>query len=206
MILGDYYRFPSEYFRKTYESFMKRMLLPLIASKLIDDNTFVILPRLNRKLDTPPGGGSIYSLADDLFLRRVSINDPIDNPLYLATDNISAELGDKIFNSPNAVEIKKDTYDRVTPFYSFQKLNKTYIDGKLKSSIFHMSMLGGGRTKSKAKKTTTMHKSPKKKTTVHQSPKKKKTTVHQSPKKKTTTVHQSPRKKTIVHKSPKKKL
>jgi hypothetical protein len=117
VIFGDYYRFPSDYYRSAYSSFIKTMINPLVAEGLIDEHSKIILPKLNPGLDQLPGGASMY---DPLFKDpniSISYMTPAENSLYTATNDASVQ---QYLNSPNHIEICRPTYDQQHPFMVIQ--------------------------------------------------------------------------------------
>lgn len=124
LILGDYYRFPSDYFRQAYGSFIKKMWPALLNHGLIDVDTVTILPKLNPGLDTLPGGVSMYDpITMNPQLQTYYIQ-ARDNPLYTATDQKSVQ---PFLNASNSEEIGNSTFDRKSPFLMI----------KLRTCAFH---------------------------------------------------------------------
>ena len=120
-IFGDYFRFPSNYYRVAYKSFLERMLPRLVSCGLVDEETRIIIPKLNPKLNELPGGASMYDVLkkpNSNYKYALSyIKNAIENPLFEATNDLSVVPH---LNSSNRDEISKDTWDKNYKFLTIR--------------------------------------------------------------------------------------
>ena len=123
-IFLDYFRFPSEYMRGAYSSFLKEMLPKLVGLGLFGVDSQLVVPNLPELLDSSLRGIKFERPASLMEGQAAASTtkkpttpcylrfDPLaaaDYPLYAATDLISADTLGGYSNSQEIAQLDKDS-------------------------------------------------------------------------------------------------